>query len=357
MSQGKLKDKWSLRKKGTGSQIAASDLLISPSLPVTAMKWPISKRVALGALAPFLLLAAPLVAQDTPIGPEGTQVATEQTPAAAVNADALRKAAQNPVASLISVPIQDNFNGGITPGDTTQNVLNIQPVIPVKFSENWNLIIRWITPIIYQPLGLGVGVSGLGDMQPTFLLSPSKPHKLIWGAGPIIQLPTATSRYTGQGKLAIGPNIVALGMPSHFVLGVLVNNIWSIAGGGSRPDINQLLVQYFVNDNLKKGWYLTSQPIITANWNTFRGQRKCVDGPLRWRCGKNHEAWISASEYQRSGLWQCRPCSWSFALDRSGAVCITVSQVNQGAGEDDNGAKAETAATGATAEEVTADNE
>ena len=266
MSQGKLEAKLSLSEKRTWSQKASKNLLISPTLPVTAMKWPIRKR--LQALAPFLLLAAPLVAQDTPIGPEGTQVATEQTPAAAVNADALRKAAQNPVASLISVPVQDNFNGGINPGNTTQNVLNIQPVIPVKFSENWNLIIRWITPIIYQPLGLGVGVSGLGDMQPTFLLSPSKPHKLIWGAGPIIQVPTATSRYTGQGKLAIGPNVVALGMPSHFVLGVLVNNIWSIAGGGSRPGINQLLVQYFVNDNLKKGWYLTTQPILTANWNT-----------------------------------------------------------------------------------------
>ena len=145
----------------------------STTVPVTAMKWSIRKRVALGALAPFLLLAAPLVAQDTPIGPEGTQVATEQTPAAAVNTVTLRKAAQNPVASLISVPVQDNFNGGIPPGDTTQNVLNIQPVIPVKFSENWNLIIRWITPIVYQPLGLGVGVSGLGDMQPTFLLSPA----------------------------------------------------------------------------------------------------------------------------------------------------------------------------------------
>ncbi len=229
-----------------------------------------SKRGALTsvALTVLFLSAVALVAQDTPIGPEGTQVATEQTPAAAASADALRKAAQNPVASLISVPVQDNFNGGIDPGDRTQNVLNIQPVIPVKFSENWNLIIRWITPIIYQPLAPGVGVSGLGDMQPTFLLSPSKPHKLIWGAGPIIQLPTATSRYTGQGKLAIGPNIVALGMPSHFVLGVLINNIWSIAGGGSRPDINQMLLQYFINDNLKKGWYLTTQPIVTANWNT-----------------------------------------------------------------------------------------
>ena len=168
----------------------------------------------------------------------------------------------------LAFPCRITSTEGSNPGDRNQNVLNIQPVIPVKFSENWNLIIRWITPIIYQPLGPGVGVSGLGDMQPTFLLSPSKPHKLIWGAGPIIQLPTATSRYTGQGKLAIGPNFVALGMPSHFVLGVLLNNIWSVAGGGSRPDINQMLLQYFVNDNLKKGWYLTTQPIITANWNT-----------------------------------------------------------------------------------------
>jgi hypothetical protein len=210
---------------------------------------------------------------DAPIDPEGTQVATEQTPAAAANADALRKAAQNPVASLISVPVQDNFNGGIDPGNRTQNVVNIQPVIPLKVSENWNVIIRWITPIIYQPFPAPnplpqVGVSGLGDMQPTFLLSPRKPHKLIWGAGPIFQLPTATSQYLGQGKLGLGPNVVALMMPGHFVLGVLANNIWSIAGSGGRRDVNQMLVQYFVNYNMKKGWYLTTQPIITANWNT-----------------------------------------------------------------------------------------
>jgi len=202
-----------------------------------------------------------------PVEPEGTEVATQDTPAAAANADALRKAAQNPVASLISVPVQNNFNGGIDPGNRTQNVLNIQPVIPLKVSDNWNLIIRWITPIIYQPLPAASGVSCLGDMQPTFLLSPSKPSKLIWGAGPIIQIPTATSNYTGQGKLALGPNIVVLAMPRNFVVGVLVNNVWSVAGSGSRTDVNQLLLQYFINDNLKKGWYLTTQPIVTANWN------------------------------------------------------------------------------------------
>ncbi|HLJ90864.1 MAG TPA: neuromedin U [Candidatus Angelobacter sp.] len=233
----------------------------------------LSAPLAVGSIIVVLLSAPTLVAQDTPVTPEGTQVATEETPAAAANADELRKESQNPVASLISVPIQNNNNGGIDPGNRTQDVLNIQPVIPVKVNSNWNLIIRWITPIIYQPLPAPsplpqIGVSGLGDMQPTFLLSPRKPHKLIWGAGPIIQMPTETSQYLGQGRLALGPNIVALTMPGHFVLGVLVNNIWSVAGTGSRRDINQMLLQYFVNYNMKKGWYLTTAPILTANWKT-----------------------------------------------------------------------------------------
>jgi hypothetical protein len=236
-------------------------------------KLPVFNRRSV-ALALFLLFTVSLKAQEKPsVDVTGTEVATEETPTAAANADELRKAAQNPVASLISVPIQNNNNGGIDPGNRTQDVLNIQPVIPVKVNDNWNLIIRWITPIIYQPLPAPtplpqIGVSGLGDMQPTFLLSPRKPHKLIWGLGPIIQLPTATSQYLGQGKLGLGPNIVALAMPGHFVLGVLVNNIWSVAGSGSRPDINQMLLQYFINYNMKKGWFLTTQPIITANWNT-----------------------------------------------------------------------------------------
>jgi hypothetical protein len=96
------------------------------------------------AVAVCVLLTVPLVAQDTPVGPPGTQLATEQTPAPATNTDELRKAAQNPVASLISVPVQDNFNFNITPGDRTQNVLNIQPVIPVRIGKNWNLITRII---------------------------------------------------------------------------------------------------------------------------------------------------------------------------------------------------------------------
>ena len=232
-------------------------------------------HILVGAVfvAAFALAATRMLAQDRPVDATGTQVATEETPTAAANADELRKAAQNPVASLISVPVQNNDNTGISPGNRTQNVLNIQPVIPLKVNDSWNLIIRWITPIIYQPLPAPsplpqVGVSGLGDMQPTFLLSPRKPHKVTWGVGPIIQMPTATSPYLGQGKLCLGPNVVALIMPGHFVMGVLVNNIWSVAGTHSRPAVNQMLMQYFINYNLKKGWYLTTSPIVTANWNT-----------------------------------------------------------------------------------------
>ncbi len=249
------------------------------------MKWQPCLR---GAYLFFVLLTpAMLIAQqskptnDVAVAPEGTQVATEQTPAAAANTNSLQKATQNPVASLISVPIQNNSNFGVNPGDRTQDVLNIQPVIPLSISKDWNLVVRWIMPIIYQPLPsqsttTGVGVYGFGDMQPTFFLVPKKTSKLIWGGGPIIQVPTATSDYLGQGKLGLGPSVVLLTQPGHWTVGVLANNVWSIAGSGGRPPVNQFLMQYFINYNLKKGWYLSTSPIVTANWESSDGNRWTV---------------------------------------------------------------------------------
>jgi len=219
------------------------------------------------ALVVFLLLASSLIAQDTPIGVPGTQVATEETPAAAVNTDALRKAAQNPVASLISVPIQENWNFGIAPNNRIQNVMNVQPVIPLTAGKDWNLIIRWITPVIFQPVGAQSGFYGFGDMQPAFFLSPKK-GKLIWGVGPQLLLPTATKTgILGQGKFGLGPTAVVLVQPGKWTLGALVNNVWGVAGHSDLPDVNQFLLQYFINYNLQKGWYLTWQPTLTANWN------------------------------------------------------------------------------------------
>jgi hypothetical protein len=190
----------------------------------------------------------------------------------------LQKATQNPVASLISVPFQNNSNFGLGPADRVQNVLNIQPVIPIRVSEDWNLIIRWITPVISQPIPNvnDLGVYGLGDMQPTFFLSPAKPGALIWGFGPIFQLPTATSYDLGQGKFGMGPSFVALVQPGHWTIGALMNNVWSIGGPRTRPPVNQFLLQYFVNYNMKKGWYLTMSPIITANWRAQNGDDRWV---------------------------------------------------------------------------------
>jgi hypothetical protein len=206
-----------------------------------------------------------------------------QTPAAE-DTDALRKAAQNPVASLISVPIQENWNFGIGPNDRIQNVMNIQPVIPLSIGKNWNLIIRWITPVIYQPVDVPQasgpvvqpGYYGLGDMQPAFFLSPKK-SKVIWGVGPQLLLPTATKTgILGQGKFGMGPSVVVLVQPTKWTLGFLVNNVWSLAGNSNFPDVNQFLLQYFINYNLKKGWYLTWQPTLTANWKATSGGRWVV---------------------------------------------------------------------------------
>jgi len=231
------------------------------------------------ALACLLLFTARLIAQDTPIGASGTQVAAEETPAAATNADALRKAAQNPIASLISVPVQNNNNFGIGPDGRVQDILNVQPVIPVRVGQNWNLVSRIITPIIYQPTvsqPINQGAYGFGDLSPTFFLSPAKPGKLIWGAGPAVVLPTATNPFLGQGKWSIGPSIVVLEQPGKWTLGALVNNVFSFAGQSSRPDVNQMVFQYFINYNLQHGWYITWQPTLTANWEATNGGRWVV---------------------------------------------------------------------------------
>jgi len=157
----------------------------------------------------------------------------------------LQKQVQNPVSSLISVPLQNNTSFGIGPLDRTQNVLNVQPVIPSRASENWNLITRVILPLVYQPDPgqLDLGTMGLGDMNPTLFLAPAKPGKLIWGAGPTFILPTAMNSVLGQGKWSGGPSVVALVQPAPWTIGALVSNVWNFAGESDKPAVNQMLLQ------------------------------------------------------------------------------------------------------------------
>lgn len=185
----------------------------------------------------------------------------------------LAKAAQNPIASLISLPFQNNTNFNIGPNNRTQNVLNIQPVWPFA-RGNWNIITRTIVPVISQPDFTSTSGStfGLGDINLSVFLSPAESGKVVWGVGPIFSFPTASDDVLGSKKWGIGPSAVALMIPSPWVIGVLVNNIWSFAGDDARADINAFLLQYFINYNLADGWYLTSAPILTANWEAASGQ-------------------------------------------------------------------------------------
>jgi hypothetical protein len=186
----------------------------------------------------------------------------------------LAKETQNPIANLISVPFQNNFNFGIGPNDATQWVLNVQPVIPITLNKDWNLIARIITPIINQPSPApGIrSAFGLGDINPTFFLSPANPGKLIWGVGPTLTFPTASDSLIGAGKWSAGPSLVVLTMPGHWVIGALASNQWSFAGWG-KENVDSLLVQPFINYNFSHGWYLTTSPVITANWLTSSNDR------------------------------------------------------------------------------------
>jgi hypothetical protein len=226
---------------------------------------PAKQRLPMFLIAGLFLCGTLLSAQDAPAP------ATPKAAPAAVadDTDALTKATQNPVASLISVPFQNNTNFNIGPYNRTQNILNVQPVIPARLSDSVMLITRVIQPIIWQPYSdqnTG-GEFGFGDMNPTFFLSPAKPGKLIWGVGPAMVFPTATSTVLGQGKLSFGPSVVALVQPGHWTFGALVNNVFSVAGSSHRPSVNQMTLQYFITYNLKKGWNINSGPIIAANWN------------------------------------------------------------------------------------------
>ncbi len=195
---------------------------------------------------------------------------------AAVQA-AIVKLSQNPVGNIAAVPFQNNFNYGVGPYSRFQYNLNVQPVIPAALGSNANLIFRTIIPILVQPSfapptacgpsGVCASTSGIGDIQEQIFYAPkTKPGQLIWGAGPVFQVPSATPGALGSGKWAAGPDVVALLMPGHTVFGILMTQIWSFAGQPNGPNISTALFQPFFNYNLKNSWALTTGPNITANW-------------------------------------------------------------------------------------------
>ena len=200
----------------------------------------------------------------------------------------LAKAAQNPIASLISLPIQWNStpntqwapNVSIPSPDPsqppistrfkanqTQNVVNIQPVVPFKVSDGLTLVTRTIVPFISQPWARGTSIQSLGDINPSVFFVPTLKGNFTVGVGPTMIIPSATDNRLSSQRWSAGPTGVLVYTKGPIVAGGLINNVWSFAGDGKR-DVNKMLIQPFLNYNLPKGWYLTSSPIITADWNS-----------------------------------------------------------------------------------------
>jgi hypothetical protein len=191
-------------------------------------------------------------------------------------AAALAQAAQNPLASVISVPLQWNSNFGTGPQDQTQHVVLVQPVWPFSLGDKLTLITRHILPIINQPAGTGDRTTGLGDYTGTLWFSPTGSGNLTWGLGPTILVPTATEPAFGADKWGAGPSAVIVWTPGSWVTALVVSNTWSFAGNDARADVNEFFAQLVANLNFGGGWYLTSAPVITANWEVSGGDRWTV---------------------------------------------------------------------------------
>jgi hypothetical protein len=186
--------------------------------------------------------------------------------AAAQDATALAKQTQNPVSSLISFPLQANWDFGLGDRDAVGTLLNIQPVMPFGINPSTNIILRVIMPLTSQPGADGMRVNGMGDVVATAFFSPAKSGRIIWGAGPVFLLPAATNSALGSEKFGIGPSVVALTQPGPWTIGVLYNSIWSTSGANDREDVNSMFLQPFVNYNLGQGLAVGAVMEASANW-------------------------------------------------------------------------------------------
>ena len=202
----------------------------------------------------------------------------------------LAKELANPIADLITIPIQMNYDSDIGRSDDGWKLTtNIQPVIPFALNEDWNLITRTIMPVISQDdIFQGAGSQfGLGDISESLFFSPKEPTSggVIWGVGPILLLPTATENLLGAKKWGAGPAAIAVTMRGHWTLGFLANHVWSYAGDSDRPYVSNTFAQPFMAYTWPNAWTVSAQTETTYNWNTEKWSvpiNAAVSKLVRW---------------------------------------------------------------------------
>jgi hypothetical protein len=185
------------------------------------------------------------------------------------NTHELAKKLQNPIASLISVPIQFNWDTGIGDKDADRLLIDVEPVIPISLGEDWNLISRTITPVVYaESPANGINSDfGLGDITQSFFFSPKEPvGGWILGFGPVLQVPTGTDDLFRSKQFSAGPTGVALQQVDGWTYGALVNHLWKVAGDDDYPDVNATFLQPFLVHTWKSGTSLSLNTESTYNW-------------------------------------------------------------------------------------------
>jgi hypothetical protein len=222
------------------------------------------------ALATWIPLPA-LEEADEP----GAKPATtgDTNPAGSEHSD-LAKEMQNPFANLITFPLQNITSLDVGPDDGRQNVLNLQPVVPLHLNDRWNLMMRPILPIASTTVP--DSESGLGDLNLEPFLSPRKGGSVVYGVGVILGFPTASGDYLGTGKWTAGPAFAVFGLQGHWTFSLIVNQQWSYAGDSGRDPVSLLQVQPTVSYILKRGWFVTCGPLISADWTQPGGQQWTV---------------------------------------------------------------------------------
>lgn len=211
----------------------------------------------------------------------------------------LAKIATNPIANMVTIPFQFNLNFGMTDYNRYGTVLNLQPVLPFKLNKNWNVVNRIMLPLNQKPNNAPNGSSyGIGDINMSMFVTPSKVGKLIWGVGPVFNIPTASDPEFGVNAFGIGPTIMVMYMTGHhWAFGINANQTWSY----QTNDLNALFGQYMIIYNIKKGWFVNTMPTIRANFNEDEGNQWTV--PVGFGGGKVQKIGKQAFKFQLQGYY------------------------------------------------------
>jgi hypothetical protein len=161
--------------------------------------------------------------------------------------DKLAQQLNNPVADLISIPFQNNFDyGGGRNDHGFRCSLVAQPVVPFHLNADWNLITRTIIPYAHVESVFPNTESGLGDVLQAFWFSPSAPTSwgLTWGLGPAALYRTATNKLISADQWGAGPTGVGVLTNGPFLGLLLANHVWAVGDVPSeRARVNQSYVQ------------------------------------------------------------------------------------------------------------------